>query len=179
MTTLKSKSLFSHISFFLTFLYYGPSSPWNVLLPWHVCSSHLSNHSLYLWSWLTFLLPHPKTWFSWRLNPRTLVSPLLQACPQEGDPITQIKPSPLHRRCLISTSNLDFTHKGQSPNSSYLLGISTWRPCHYNKVKLKFTLQNHVLVGPGSWAAARTGKLGEVGYGRFQDARKTKRQVGR
>lgn len=61
-------------------------------------------------------------------------------------PNSQTKPSPLHTWCSDSTSNLDFSHKGQSHNSSYLLGISTWRPCHYTKVNLKFTLQNHVLV---------------------------------
>lgn len=61
-------------------------------------------------------------------------------------PNSQTKPSRLHTWCSDSTSNLDFSHKGQSHNSSYLLGISTWRPCHYTKINLKFTLQNHVLV---------------------------------
>ena len=150
MTTLKSKSLFSHISCFLTFCTMDHpllemSSSLGICIP----PTYLTIPCIFDPGSLSYshIL---KTWFSWRLNPRTLVSPLLQACPQEADPITQIKPSPLHRRCPISTSNLDFSHKGQSHNSSYLLGISTWRPCHYNKVKLKFTLQNPVLVGPGS-----------------------------
>lgn len=70
---------FSHISFFLTSLYCGPSS-WNALslVYWDVYSSHFFNHSSYLWSWLTFLLPIPETWLSWRLNPRALISLLLQ-----------------------------------------------------------------------------------------------------
>ena len=51
---------------------------------------------------------------------------------------SQTKPSLLHTWCSDSTSNLDFLHKGQSHNSSYLLGISTWKPCHYTKVNLFF-----------------------------------------
>lgn len=41
---------------------------------------------------------------------------------------------------------------------AFLLG----RPCHFNEVNLKFTLQNQVLVGPGLWAATWIGRLGET-----------------